>query len=340
MPSFAHRRSAGNFVAGVSISDYQFLGVLSLDEAIQYGLSRPSVLEDAKARELKRDPDLFDSHEVRRAVQRRFDAARRKRAASYAVYLDGLAAGTILGGVPPLTLYCDSDAAAAEGGLLLRLNSKLVAIDGETQTEARFIRRGNDPDTAREAMAVTLYHGISPEHAASIMHDFNYYAHPVKEKAVAPYNSNGAITKAVTSAIIAIGLRNEEILRVGSRMNKTHVTSFDRMLAGAAGCVAPATVVRKGGLGQALEACNGGAGVSGATIIQPFLAHAVSIALQDRKCATTPPAMWAIAGALSAQRGADQLITLNEWQDAATLFADGGKDKVGRAAQLLGVAVP
>src|SRR5215471_3372306 len=125
MSSFAHHRISGNFAPGVQVSDTQFIGVLSLEEAIQYGLTRPSIAEDATLREMKKNDKLAHAATVREMVQRRFDAARRKRATLYAHYMDGLNNDTVLGGVPPLTLYCDTVGTPVDGGLMLPLNSAL-----------------------------------------------------------------------------------------------------------------------------------------------------------------------------------------------------------------------
>jgi len=334
MNSFAHRRVSGNFIPGVPISDSCFVGVVSLDELIQYGLSRPSAIEDAKAKELRRDPALAQAHELREAVQRRFDRPRRRRAVTYAGYIDGLASGNLLGGVPPITLYCSQPGFIDDGGLKLPLNSILIAIDGETQTEARLQRRDHDRATGEESLAVMIYHGISAEHAGSIMHDFNRYAHPVSESGVAPLNANGSITKAANQAIADAGIDQNLIQRHGNKVNKDRVTSFSRLAAGAVGFVVPDEVM-KGGATRAINRYNNGGNAISAAAAQPFLVHALTIAKADRECAISGMHVWALAGVCSARR--NHLITLADWQNAAATFKLGGPDRSERTARALGV---
>jgi hypothetical protein len=74
--SNAKIHTSGNFLAGVPVTSTQFVGVTSLDELKQYGLLRPSLVEDARQRDLKGDADLLDTFLLRGSMQRRMDPPR------------------------------------------------------------------------------------------------------------------------------------------------------------------------------------------------------------------------------------------------------------------------
>ena len=237
MSYMQNRRRGGKLLHCLSVTDNSAIGVSTLAELETYGLKRPTLIEDATKKDLKGDPALAAAHAVREMVQRRFDNPRRKRAEAYSSYLSGLFAGTLYGGVPPVTLFCPIAGAAVDGGLLLPHASPLVTLDGETQTEARFGLRDTMPETGEVSVMFVLYHGIDERHAGNIMHDFNVFAHPVAEAKVSMLNSNGALTAIVVDAIQEAGVRADRIQRHRPTPGKNQVTSYPCLTAGAAGAV-------------------------------------------------------------------------------------------------------
>ena len=134
------------------LSDNVFLGITTLNEIEAAGRRRPTDVEHASAKERDANTGLEAAYDLRKTIQRRFDKARGRRAEAYANYLWDLIKGNSLGGFPPVTLY---SLRPGTGGLLpgdalrLPLRNAIVAIDGETQTEARFILRDRDEDVIR-----------------------------------------------------------------------------------------------------------------------------------------------------------------------------------------------
>jgi hypothetical protein len=232
-----NRRHGGKLLQCLQVTDNIAIGVSTLDELETYGLKRPSLLEDAKKKELAGDPALATAHAVREVVQRRFDGARRKRAIAYGAYLSGLVTGTLQGAVPPITLFCPTSGKPDDRGLLLPHSSPLVTLDGETQTEARFALRDNEPETGEVSVMFTLYHGITQEHAGNIMHDFNVFAYPVQESKVSSLNRNGALTLLVLDAIQELNITTDRIQRHRPTPNKNQITSYQCLISGACGAV-------------------------------------------------------------------------------------------------------
>ena len=191
--------SGGNPLSGTFVSTGLCSVVSSLNQLEQYGLYRPTRNFYAKAKELVQDDMFRQAHDLRETVQRRFDYSRRKRAVNYADYIEAVYTGTRLGGVPPITLFCPGDCVWTEERreLILPYRSALVNIDGETQTEARFLLRDRLPESGDWTLRAEVYHGITQRHASQILHDFNRYAHPIKESVVAALHSEGNLTKLI-----------------------------------------------------------------------------------------------------------------------------------------------
>jgi hypothetical protein len=179
------------------------------------------------------------AHEVRSQVQRRFDSARLKRAEAYGAYLEQLYAGTRTGGFPPITLFSPDLGEITPDGtkLVLNYNAALVNLDGETQTEARFLLSDRDPGFGGFPVPFLLYHGISQEHAGAIMHDVNFYAKPVAERKIAILNSNGHLSRVIIEALVEANIDSAKISRLGNIPKKGQVVAFSGLIAGAAGAL-------------------------------------------------------------------------------------------------------
>src|SRR5215510_10403251 len=149
MSKLTEIRSGGKALPGIRIAENLCSIVTTLNQLEDYGLSRPTTNAFAKAKDLQGN-DLFQrAHSLREIVQRRFDKSRQERARDYALYIEQIISGQRLGGVPPITLFCSEPCQYVEetNTLFLPYRSVLVNIDGETQTEARFILRGQLPES-------------------------------------------------------------------------------------------------------------------------------------------------------------------------------------------------
>src|SRR5262245_64828330 len=227
-------RVDGHILEGVLVRKGMFQGVSSLDQLEAFGLSRPSAVERATVAMQKSNPNLYMAKSIRFEVQRRFDAARKKRAEAYAQYIEAVECDARLGGTPPITLYLDrrngADVQVLEGqGLVIPYRSTLIAIDGETQTEARFILREKRADTGRLPIAVTVWYGITEQHAQQILHDYNTECHTVAERQVSPLNHEGQLSAAVNAAISG-WLSAEQFNRHGSKPKKNQVDSYAQLV--------------------------------------------------------------------------------------------------------------
>ena len=163
----------GKLLKGLSVSENKFQGVAHLNLLEDYGLLRPSVVEKAKKKDTRHDEVLKDSKEMHDLVQRRFDPARIRRAEQYSCYIENVEVNNIPGGTPAITLWYPDKLELTADGLLIPYKASLIAVDGETQTEARFMLRERIPETGKNKIAITIYHGVSEDHAKQLMYDYN-----------------------------------------------------------------------------------------------------------------------------------------------------------------------
>lgn len=311
-----HRRHSGKFLQCLCVTDSIAIGVSTLDELETYGLKRPSFLEDARKKDLGSDSALKAAHDVREVVQRRFDKARRKRAVEYGIYVNGLFNGSVRGGVPPITLFCPTEGTQTERGLLLPHMSPLVTLDGETQTEARFDLREQMPDTGDVPIMFVLYHGIDAQHAGAIMHDFNVFAHPVAEAAVSALNINGALTTAVISVLQELNIHTSAIARLKTKPGKGQLTTYDRLIAGAAGVVlgSPAATSIKSSVRRLNTQPNG----VNREDIRAFLIHAVRLTQENSDVGRSNVKIWALAGGIYHEQA--KLLSAPQWLSMAASY--------------------
>jgi hypothetical protein len=313
----ANRRAGGKFLQCLPVTDNIAIGISTIDELETYGLKRPTLVEDAKKKELGSDAALAAAHTVRELVQRRFDSARRRRAVAYGTYLSGLLVGNLQGAVPPITLFCPTPGAAIDGGLRLPHSSPLVTLDGETQTEARFALRETEPDSGEVPLMFVLYHGIDAEHAGTIMHDFNVYAHPVAENKVSALNHNGALTAIVNAAIADLKIEPNRIARYRQVPGKNQIAAYEGLIAGAAGALLGRTL--PGSLNANIRRLNAQRCAAEHESAKPFVVHALTIACEGPGIGHTKPTVWALAGGIYRDFG--KLLTASEWQTMATAYA-------------------
>lgn len=200
----------GKPLSGQAVNDHKFQSVSSLDELEDYGLKRPTFVEGAT----KRDKDLVAASRVRKDLNRAFDQPRRVRAEVYSGYIENVEVNGHPGGTPAITIYHELSLLVADGDLLVPYSAVLTALDGETQTEARYILRERNPATGGNLFAITVYHGLPYSHAMQLVHDYNAYVNPISEARLASFNQDGALTRAI---LIAAAANN---LELGIHINK------------------------------------------------------------------------------------------------------------------------
>lgn len=299
------KRPSGNLLECVIVSESQVAGVAPLVALANAGLVQPTKADNPRTTDLRQDDLLRDVFELRRAVQRRFDKARLRRAKDYADYINGLFDGSVVGAVPPITLYaerqCEVSASSTGTVIALPYHTPVVVLDGETQTEARFMLWKQRPETGDMAVPFVLYHGIAVEHAGQIMRDFNHFAHPVAERTLANVNQRGSISRSVNGALLDSGIDPATVQRHGTRLNKSHLTSWGRLAAGAVGYGAGRAVLSQSGVGKALSRLNGtGQGVD-VPATSAFLVHMLRLAQQQAEVGRVDEQVWALLGVLQSE---------------------------------------
>jgi len=301
----------GNVISGVSVSNSKFVGVSTLNQLENYGLMRPSTVEDATAKEMRGDRRLKQANELREEVQRRFDAKRCKNAVAYARYIEQVEVGGRAGGTPPITLWCERAEMSTEG-LVIPYGHPLVAVDGETQSEARYILRDEDdfakPETGNTPVAVVVYFGVDETYARQILHDFNAYTNPVTEKQLAAQNVHGPVTSAVAQILEQAGIALDKVNRYGATPTKKQAIAQNQVAYAVMGYAMRETAMKK----QAtcfLDTLNNAtttSPINGTTVadLTPMLRFAVT-SLDARKA---PLPVWQVAGVLISQGRAPESL--------------------------------
>lgn len=308
----------GNILIGQSVSVHKSQCVTNLNQIEAFGLRRPTLVTSATAAQRKSDKTLFDSHAMHDAVNRRFDKKRVLRSEAYSGYVERVEVHGHAGGTPAITLYVERGLEHNEQGLILPYGVTLVAIDGETQTEARFLLRERMPETGNNTFAVTVYHGLSLSAAKQILHDYNTYATPITEAAAASFNSAGALSRNVTAALEVSGIDETQVNRFGATGNKSTVVSHKQLLAGAAGYALNGVGLEKSVSAAMLKELNQPTTKAVHTDAAQALVKMISATLIKDSVARTAPAMvWQVGGALCAQ-GRDA-GTLN-WDAAMAVY--------------------
>ncbi len=222
----------GNVLTGHSVSDYKFQGVTTLAQIEAYGLHRPTEI-DKSARGMSKTKQ--ESHELHNVINRTFVKARLTNAESYSGYIEAVEVHGRPGGTPAITLFNSESLQETEGGIVIPYGQVLVAIDGETQTEARFMLADRLPETRNNIIAVTLYHGISVEQARQILHDYNTKGLAWSETKAARFNHTGQLSQAVEKVIEISGVSKDRINYRGATSTKKTVVSNQQILTALAG---------------------------------------------------------------------------------------------------------
>jgi DNA sulfur modification protein DndB len=167
----------GHIIAGTVLDGHRFLGRVQAAQLFQIAPD-PRDTEDKK--KLDASHELQELRGVRDQVQRLFEGAKRKNVDSYAEYIADLHHGGE-GLTPPITLYTPEILDYQEtdnGTALIQIpwETRLIAIDGETQLAARHEAANLEPETKKEFVAVYINHGRDDAWARQAFHDLNTLA--------------------------------------------------------------------------------------------------------------------------------------------------------------------
>lgn len=309
----------GKLLRGVVVNDHKFQGVTTLAQITDYGLSRPSFVEKAKKK--SSDKKLIDAKEMHDNVQRRFDKARINRAKTYRAYIENVEVNGHIGGTPAITLWNPNILEVHKEGIIIPYGAILVAIDGETQTEARYLMAEDLPKTANTPFAITLYHGISFDHAQQILHDYNVNSHPVNPKLAATMNHQGPLSLAVDEVLSRSGAKDDEISRHGQKATKKKPVVYSQLLYFFLGHQMNSQALNKS-CAQHIKKLNSptspkvpGAAIEAAVqyVTEVLTKFHDEVNMEDNIHAICPPFMWQVAGAIVAS---GHVPTENQWKEA------------------------
>jgi hypothetical protein len=221
-----------------AINGYQFAGVVITENSVAVqvtlnqleaaGLKSPY----AMARTSLKQTDSSDrrAKELRSVVQRAWDKQRSVRADLYNQYLWHMASGVIKGSAPPPAIYSPDSVTEDDETIVLPFRSTLIAIDGETQLEARFRMREEHSETGDLPFPAILHHGIEESHAIQILHDYNRYAKPIPESKLGARNSSGGISATVLEAVEIAGLTDDDLNKSGALGTAKQVAGFSQAM--------------------------------------------------------------------------------------------------------------
>ena len=316
--------ATGFSVPAIAVNSHKFQTVMSLNQMEAFGLGRPSTIDSATLKAQAADQKLESAATLRNEIQRRFNAARKTRAELYSAHLHFVEVQENDGGSPAITIYVPETCAQnADGEYVIPYGTSLLAIDGETQTEARFILRENHPETGHTPIAVTVYHGITARNAKQILYDYNAKAHPVSATETASLNSVGPITRIMDAAILHAGLKEKQINRRGAVRNKKTSCSATQVLNCAAAAALGASAM-KGSISSTLmnKVNIPGQDVPSADRLASLVGDVIERAMKetndDAIIGRAPAQIWQVAGSLIAQ--GREPASLN-WVSAVASYA-------------------
>lgn len=229
-------------IPSISASATEVIGVSTLNQlSHQFGLLNPMAVDSLSLSGLKKaDEDEKRVYNLREEIQRAFNKTRRDNVESYKTYINELHNGNIRGAVPNITLYTNASASydKESGELRIPYGAPLIAIDGETQTAARFRLMSENSDTGSIPVKFNIHYNIDIDAAKKIVHDLNHEGAKIKESEIASLNVDGAATQLITRGINAGDVPFEQINRRGDGMgSKTRPfkTTFKRLQSFATG---------------------------------------------------------------------------------------------------------
>lgn len=224
-----------NTIQGVPVNSTKFIGVTDLKTLASAGVSRPS----SKIGELVgADRAFTNCYDLRKDIQRSFNKARRDNAQSYARYIRGLETKGAAGGCPPINLYCPTTCNIENGVLEIPFRASIVAIDGETQLEARFILLDEGVEHAADwKIPVVMWHGCGDDIARQYLVDTNLYANPINSVTAMGLDRTGRLTAAVKSSLQKCGFGDGQVNQSSDLPGKRKSVSLRQVTAAAVGFI-------------------------------------------------------------------------------------------------------
>jgi hypothetical protein len=325
-------RTKGKTLSAIPVDDNKAVGTVSLNELEHFGIKSPAFMAKTSEKQLEKQDLPFKK--LRQIVQRVWDKSRHTRADLYKVYIGRLYDSTVLGDTPPITLYVPELGTPGDQVIEFAYNAPVIAIDGETQLEARFRLRDENEETGDMPFAVTMHHGISEDHAMKILHDYNHYAKPIPESKLGTKNIDGPMSIAIHDAIKQAGMAQSDLNLTGSIANKKTIAAFNQAMAFIAGYAAGPMALKRtatswySGLNSA-----GNAAINGTCV--PSLSDLFVTASKRKEIGSAQPMLWQVAGVLAGE--GHKPSTVN-WDAAlqtyvATSPKQAGKSKVSDRLQ-------
>ncbi len=169
----------GQPFAGSAVDDNQFIG--SMPTAMLFALVPDPRRAEGVASGKLDDPLIEEISMERVDVQRLFEGAKKRNVGPYADYMVRVATGQQIGVTPPIVLWTNRNLDVVDhplGGkaLILPHDLQMVAIDGETQTAARYEALRTLPKIRGQRVPVIIHHGRDMEWARQAFHDLNALA--------------------------------------------------------------------------------------------------------------------------------------------------------------------
>jgi hypothetical protein len=288
-----HYVAPGKTLPAMAVTDTLAVGMATLNQLEHFGIKSPWHM--AKTAAGKLDPTEHPFKQLREVVQRTWDKPRSKRADLYSTYIDNVLQGSVLGGTPPVTLFVNKSGTQDGSDISFPYTSSAIAIDGETQLEARFRLRATQPDTGDIAFPVTIYHGVSEEQAMQILHDFNHFAKPISEGKLGVRNSAGGMSQTIEEAVQMVP--GTSLNKSGALGTKTLTAGFQQAMFFVAGFAVGLPALDKSASGWFGELNTPGVPpVNGKAPV--MLGEMFDLALHDAARRTMPTYLWQVAGVL------------------------------------------
>lgn len=317
----------GKSLTAIAVSDHEAVGTVNLDELEHFGIKSPA--EMAKIPLTKADRDDIPFKELRITVQRTWDKTRHGRADLYKNYLRHLNDGTIYGSAPPVTVYVNQPGKSHDGTIVFPYTALAIAIDGETQLEARFRLREELQETGENSFAVTIHHGISEEHAIQILHDYNRYAHPIPESKLGSKNSTGGMSQTIVDAIdqsIVMKTLND-LNRTGNTGTKKLKASYRQAMSFVTGyAIGPDALKRNATTWFDALNSPGVPPINGSCA--PDLGEMFNLTATDQRVSLAAPIIWQVAGVLGSEGHKPQSL---KWDDGFNTYQATAPKTLGKS---------
>lgn len=294
----------GKLLIGLPVTPTVAVGFTTLNGLRDFGIKEPLAM--ARTSERRLDTSDVPNKRLRVLVQRTWDNARKRNAHKYKEYLRLMYSGKP-GSAPPVTLYVpqaalpndDEDNVLRfpydESGVVTA-----IAIDGETQLQARFFLAQENPATASYHFPITIHHGIDEDHAIQILHDYNRYGTRISEKVLGSRNTTGGLSNTIAEALEIASLDIGELNRIGTAGTKKFVASYQQSMAFVAAYAVGQEALKRSVMSWFNDLNEPGSAPINRNCRQ-MLAAMYDLARSNMKVRQAGPAIWQVAGVLASE---------------------------------------